>query len=82
MEIIKNETKIIEKIIGLQCDVCKIEFYELFKIQEFIRIKNIGGYGSIIGDSSVWEIDICEECFYKTFKDNIRIKNESNQIVH
>ena len=60
-----------EILIGLKCDVCNKEYRDEFEIQEFIRIKTRGGYGSKIGDGVEWEIDICEQCFIDKFDEYI-----------
>ena len=69
-----TESKLITKniFVALQCDVCKKIFKEPMNIQEFIRINEIGGYSSVIGDNIQWEIDICQECFYSAFGEYIR----------
>ena len=72
MEITETEIITVNKLTGLICDVCKKIFKEPMDIQEFIRINEIGGYSSKIGDSIQWEIDICQECFYSAFGEYIR----------
>jgi hypothetical protein len=69
-----TETRLLPKIsfVALQCDVCKKIFKEPMDIQEFIRIHEIGGYSSKIGDDIQWKIDICQECFYSAFGEYIR----------
>jgi hypothetical protein len=56
------------------CDVCKkkysIEDDEL-EIQEFLYIRNTGGYGSVFGDGTTFECDMCQHCQKKLFGDYI-----------
>lgn len=73
MRITEKETIEVNNLIGLICDVCNKEYRDDFEMQEFIRIKTIGGYGSKVGDDVQWEIDICESCFIDRFDKNIRI---------
>ena len=51
----------------IQCDSCneiktKNDAYEF---QEYLPIRISGGYGSIFGDCSVWECDLCQRCVKK-----------------
>lgn len=54
------------------CDVCgrEINFQES---EECISLSDTGGYHSIIGDQTSWEIDICQHCFTGHFGEFIRI---------
>jgi hypothetical protein len=33
-----------------------------FEYQEFLTIDNIGGYGSVIGDGTRLQLDLCQHC--------------------
>ena len=33
-----------------------------FEFQEYLSIDNIGGYGSVIGDGTRFQIDLCQHC--------------------
>lgn len=55
-----------------KCDGCGKEYVVssdqdsgMLEIQEFIKIKHIGGYTSIFGDMSNINIDICQHCLKK-----------------
>ena len=60
---------------ALICDVCKKEFdfkKDIMDIQESVRIRYTGGYGSVFGDGNVIEIDICQNCFKEKLGDYVR----------
>jgi hypothetical protein len=49
------------------CDKCKREYKDddIFEVQEFHHIQFTGGYGSVFGDSSNVECDLCQYCLYE-----------------
>ena len=62
------------------CDICKKEITDEWEVQEMLHINHICGYGSIIGDGTVINIDICEKCFKQFLNDNeYIIKTESRE---
>ena len=65
-----------DELIAMTCDVCHKTYTTLFEMQEFECIDRIGGYGSVIGDGTKVEIDICEPCFKKMFEKYYRTANE------
>lgn len=51
--------------VTITCDVCKKEFdceKDIMEIQEFNWIEFTGGFESIFGDGSTFELDICQYC--------------------
>ncbi|MFH1685049.1 MAG: hypothetical protein ABH983_01970 [Candidatus Micrarchaeota archaeon] len=57
-----------EEIIAYVCDVCGKEYdpnKDIIEVQEFYHIKFTGGYGSLFGDGSRVECDICQSCLWK-----------------
>jgi len=63
-----TKTKTIDEIVSITCDKCGKTFWEdtnLFEFQEFHHIHFTGGYGSIFGDESEIECDICQNCLKK-----------------
>ena len=77
MKNLKVESKPQATIDSITCDVCKTTYSfkgeEVFEAQEVISIDTRGGYGSIFGDMSTIELDICQHCFKKKFDEYIRI---------
>jgi hypothetical protein len=54
--------------VSIVCDICHKTFdYEndIFEVQEFHHIRFTGGYGSVFGDESEVECDICQHCLKK-----------------
>lgn len=49
-----------EEVVSVICDRCKGEFED--EIQEFHHIRFTGGYGSVFGDGSRVECDLCQRC--------------------
>lgn len=67
-----EETKYIEKVKSITCDICKKEYDDILETQEFHYIHFTGGYGSIFSDDSMIECDICQHCLYEMIKDKYR----------
>lgn len=57
----------------ITCDICKKKYdvYEDYlETQEFLSMREIGGYGSIFGDTKEINVDICQHCLKKIFDEN------------
>lgn len=66
-----------QEIVSVKCDVCGKEYnkgQDDFEIEEFHFIRFTGGYGSIFGDGSRVECDICQNCLQKLIGDFCRCK--------
>ena len=72
----KKETKEIDIFVSATCDKCKKEFTDDMEIQEFLHIRDTGGYGSIFGDGENINFDICQYCLYGWLGEEER--NEEN----
>lgn len=73
---IKMEVEV-EEIDSIICDKCgkKYEVEENWEeIQEFLHINFTGGCGSIFGDGSNVQCDICQYCLKDMIKDFMRTK--------
>jgi len=55
---IETAAKICDRC-GLRAEVRDVDF----EFCEFISIRHLGGYGSVIGDGARVEIDLCQHCF-------------------
>lgn len=63
------------------CDVCKRSFrygecdddHDLIEIQEFVQVSFVGGYGSVFGDGSTVELDLCQACLKKRLGAFVRV---------
>ncbi|MDO9529398.1 MAG: hypothetical protein Q7J27_09585 [Syntrophales bacterium] len=67
MEIIEKVSEEKEVVVGLVCNKCKKEFGkdDFLELQEFHRIRFVGGYGSVFGDAAEIECDLCQHCLKK-----------------
>lgn len=57
-----------EHLEKIQCDSCNLVALKSsgqYEFQEFISIRISGGYGSIFGDCTIWECDLCQNCAKK-----------------
>jgi hypothetical protein len=54
-----------EKVHSVICDCCKIEYTDIFDIQEFLSFSDTAGYGNrVVEDMTKWSIDLCQDCWY------------------
>ena len=58
----KKTTMVVEETQSIICDICKKEIDDVMEIQEFLCIRQIGGYNSIFGDMSEINLDVCQYC--------------------
>jgi hypothetical protein len=67
-----------EVLKSIVCDKCHKEYSEddIFELQEFLSINFTGGYGSVFGDMTHVECDICQHCLLEMIQDICRCKNE------
>lgn len=69
------EKQVIEtevSLVSVVCDICgKEDFYNSENLEvdayNYVHIKKSFGYGSLIGDDDLVEIDLCEKCFLDKF---------------
>ena len=52
---------------GIRCDVCRTYYNDVFELQEFFSVNDVGGYYSILGDGTKIMIDVCQYCFKEKF---------------
>jgi antitoxin CcdA len=78
MKKFENVETIIPVLKSIVCDCCKKEYLEtdVFELEEFINISKINGYGSIFGDGSILELDLCQHCIKNFLGEYIRIKEQ------
>jgi antitoxin CcdA len=63
---------------AVECDRCHKKYdldanQEYVETQEFVRIKVVGGFGSVFGDGSYVECDLCQHCLKELIGDICRI---------
>jgi len=58
----------------IRCDICLREAnVDDFDFEEFISIRNTGGYTSAFGEGTAYELDICDRCLKEKLGEYIRI---------
>ena len=62
----------IESDLTVKCDKCKKEYNNIMEIQEFVKVRFVGGYSSIFGDGTRVMADICQYCLKEMLDDNYR----------
>lgn len=68
----KTYTEEVERPESIICDKCKKEYNfetDWIETQEFHHIHFTGGYGSIFGDMSEIDLNICQHCLFKMIGD-------------
>ena len=72
---IYSDTQITKRhVTKVICDRCWIEHTDTFEIEEFLYLDFIGGYGSIFGDGSKVECDLCQNCVKELLGKHLKIK--------
>ena len=69
-------TQVVQYLI---CDKCKKKIYpngDDLEWQEVFSYGGCGGYGSVFGDGREFEIQLCQDCFYKLIKPYMRYVND------
>lgn len=70
----------VDELEYIECNCCHKKFYPwtetLCAIQEFIHIRERGGYGSIFGDGSEIECDLCQHCVKKLLGAYLRVGSD------
>jgi hypothetical protein len=79
----QEEIQVTKKVeVAIICDVCKKEFKNIPEnipeTQEFHQIRFTGGFASVFGDMSTFELDICQHCLKNKLGEYIR-EAESNE---
>jgi hypothetical protein len=71
-----KQTKIsVNEIESIVCDICGMiaTTKDFTEFQEMIQIKHSCGYGSIFGDESDIECDICQTCLKKLLGKHLKV---------
>ena len=78
MEHRRKDREIVDRLEAITCDRCgqKYDVDECYEIQEFVRLRDTGGYASIWGDGTTWVVDLCQKCAKQVLGDYARIVPE------
>ncbi len=66
-------------VVGFKCDLCGKELScdGNYEYQEALHIDFVGGYGSVFGDGTKVECDLCQNCLQDLIKDFCRVSTAS-----
>jgi hypothetical protein len=68
-----------DHVISVTCDKCKkvIHTDDYTEIQEMHHVRFTGGYGSVFGDESKVECDLCQQCLKEVIGQYCRVDGEA-----
>ena len=75
----KDVTHVTQEPVEFTCDICGKSYGCLLadegvmEAQEFINIRFEGGYGSVFGDESKVECDLCQHCLKEHLGKYLRV---------
>ena len=76
----KKALQILEGVSSITCDRCgRASQAEAIGISEFTSIDFVGGYGSIFGDGSKVEVDLCQQCLQATLGHWLRVSESDRR---
>ena len=59
----------------VKCDKCGKKYKDIMEIQEMVKFRFVGGYGSVFGDGTRVKADICQYCL-KPFLENVGTRED------
>lgn len=64
MQIKEKVRKTVSELSAVICDKCKtrVEVDDVFEMQEMLSLTIQGGYASVLGDGSTYDMDLCQKC--------------------
>lgn len=75
----KLETVTVAKAVSFTCDRCGMDaLVDSAEGCEFLSISETGGYGSVFGDGTTYEIDLCQHCVKQTLGEWMRTRSDFN----
>jgi hypothetical protein len=61
-----------KRIVSITCDICGKTYDTDMETQEFHFVQLTGGFGSVFGDETTIECDVCQYCLYEMIKGKYR----------
>lgn len=75
----ETETIEIDRLKAVTCDICQTTYSDGLEMQEFHHILTTGSYGSIFGDGTLIECDICQHCLMRLLGRYIRTEHQDER---
>ncbi|MCP5008234.1 MAG: hypothetical protein GY941_30510 [Planctomycetes bacterium] len=60
------------RLVEYTCDVCGRDLTDILEGQEAYTFERDGGYGSVFGDGSRINLDVCQHCFKDAFEEYLQ----------
>ena len=79
--IINKKTKTVRHIDGFQCNRCNKEFFvdDFVHMQDMFYYRDTGGYRSVWGDETSFEITLCGACFNQVLGEFVVFPNPQDE---
>ena len=69
-----------DTVTAITCDACGQRYDDVLEMQAFVHIVKTGGYGSIFGDGTALECDLCQHCLQARLGDALRLEKLSDRL--
>ena len=78
MKNIEKVRRNVHEVISIECDRCKkiVEAEDCLSFQETLSLSLVGGFASVLGDGSHYELDFCQTCVKEVLGPFMRRTNE------
>jgi len=78
MKMYQTKSKCIDVIKSVKCDCCHgdISVRNPIEFQEIVSIDFVGGCGSVFGDGTRVQLELCQYCFKRLMDGMYRISDE------
>ncbi len=67
-------------ITGFTCNRCNQNFTDILDVQEMFHYSFTGGFGSVFGDMSTFEVTLCQNCLKDTLGGYIEVKQNDTEL--
>ncbi|QQD17300.1 hypothetical protein I6N98_13115 [Spongiibacter nanhainus] len=69
-----------DTVTAITCDACEQRYDDVLEMQAFVHIVKTGGYGSIFGDGTAMECDLCQHCLQARLRDALRLEAQPGRL--
>jgi hypothetical protein len=76
MRVNEKVRKTVQQLAALVCDKCgkRIEADDVMEMQETLTLVIHGGYASVLGDGSIYDLDLCQGCVSDVLGPYLRLR--------